>query len=151
MKSVISILVMVLFFTASFIFADDVKNAISEKEFLQVFSGTWVNEDNRGSTYQPQKFVHYSDGKWERYSFLNVDIIEHYGKNTITETWTDSNGDYWCTANMECIPHNVTSYTMKKISNSGNTYEMLLNYLEPIEEWNPDDTYTQHMILYRQE
>jgi hypothetical protein len=150
-KSMTLILVMFFFFTAYFIFADDVKNAISEKEFFQVFSGTWINEDYNGSTYEPQKFVHYSDGKWERYLFLNDDISKCYGTNTIIDTWTDSNGDYWCTANMECTKHNVKSYTMRKISDSGNTHEMLLNYVEPIEEWNPDDTYTLYMIHYRQE
>ena len=41
MKSVTLILVMVLFFMAPFLFAEDVKNAISETEFFEVFSGTW--------------------------------------------------------------------------------------------------------------
>ena len=118
MKSVTLILVMVLLFTASFIFADDVKKAISEKEFLEVFTGTWVNKDH-GGYFEPQKVVYLSEKKWEEYSFLNDDQAEHYGPYTIEEMWMDSNGDIWFKVRLECVAHKGLLLTLGKISNSG--------------------------------
>jgi len=45
--------------------AEDVKNAISEMEFFEVFSGTWVNEDYSGMFNWLQKVVFFpmADGK----------------------------------------------------------------------------------------
>ena len=64
MKLVTLLLVMV-FTMSAFLFAEDVKNAISEMEFFEVFSGTWVNEDYSGMFNWLQKVVFFpmADGK----------------------------------------------------------------------------------------
>jgi len=109
------------------IFADDVKKKISEKEFWNAVSGTWVNTKYFGN--EPgweQKVIIYPDGKTECYQLATDThpwrqgyygtIQGYYG--TITETWTDSEGVIWCKSTMEA---GATRYQLNKIS--GNTWE----------------------------
>ena len=128
------------------------KKAISEAEFLNVYSGTWINEDYDGSMWEPQVWVHYSDGTWDMYSNLGDDFKRCVGVDEIIDTWTDSNGNYWGTTKWECTRHLWKAYTMRKISDSGNTHELLWRMGdEPIEEWDVENEEYKYFVHYRQE
>ena len=124
MKSLTLILVMVVFLIAPFLFADDVENAISEKEFFEVFSGTWVNEDYSGLLlYMRQKVVHYPDGRWEEYDLITDDEYYYYGNYTVDVIWVDSNGDIWFKARSEELVEGINRFVLGKISKSGTVLE----------------------------
>ena len=123
MKSVTLIVVFILFFMSSIGFAEDVKNAISEKEFFQAFSGTWANEDYLGMMYQRQKIINYADGRWEEYTLITDDEYHHYGKYIMDDMWVDSNGDIWFKARRECLVHGSKYFLLGKISKSGTVLE----------------------------
>jgi hypothetical protein len=42
-----------------------VKKAISEEDFFETWSGTWVNTDFAGNAVTPQKFVTHPDGTFD--------------------------------------------------------------------------------------
>ena len=148
MKSVTLILVMVLFFMAPFLFAEDVKNAISEMEFFEVFSGTWVNTDYSGMLYWRQKVVFYPDGRWEEYNLITDDQPEHYGPYTIEEMWTDSNGDIWFKFHWQCLVHGSKYFVLGKISNSGTVLEYVYQGSRYPTEISPIEG--KYNIRYRQ-
>ena len=123
MKSVALVVVLILFFMAPLLFAEDVKNAISEKEFFQVFSGTWVNEDYLGASDQRQKIINYSDGRWEEYNLITDDEYYHHGKYIMDDMWVDSNDDIWYQARSECLVHDTKYFVLGKISNFDTVWE----------------------------
>jgi beta-lactamase regulating signal transducer with metallopeptidase domain len=97
-----------------------------------------------------QKVVFYTDYKWEEYSLVKHDTPQAYGVYTITDTWKDSDGDIWYTGKWG---DNLLGkgYCMGKISDSGNTHEMLWNiFSEPIEYWDLDNKRYYYRIHYRQ-
>ena len=147
MKSVTLILVMVLFFMAPFLFAEDVKNAISEMEFFEVFSGTWVNTDYSGMLYWQQKVVFYPDGRWEEYNFITDDQPDHYGKYTMDDMWVDSNGDIWFKARWEFLVQ--IYFLLGKISNSVTVLEIVYQESRYPTEISPIEG--MYNIRYRQE
>ena len=67
------------------------KKAISDEDFLEVFSGTWINTDIRIN----QKKINYHDGTWEMYGKVNNTIPIFTGKEIILEKWVDSKGTIW--------------------------------------------------------
>ena len=148
MKSVTFIVVIVLSFMTSLLLAEDSKNTISEKEFFQVFSGTWVNEEYIGVTYQRQKLINYSDGRWEEYNFITDDQSDHYGKYTMDDIWVGSNGDIWCKARRECLVHGKY-YLFGKISKSGTVLEYVFQESRYPTEISPIEGH--YNIRYRQE
>lgn len=148
MKSVTLILVMVLFFMAPFLFAEDVKNAISETEFFEVFSGTWVNTDYSGMLYWQQKVVFYPDGRWEEYNFITDDQPDHYGKYTMDDMWVDSNGDIWFKFHWQCLVHGSKYFVLGKISNSGTVLEYVYQGSRYPTEISPIEG--KYNIRYRQ-
>jgi hypothetical protein len=127
------------------------KKAISEEDFLEAFSGIWINTDYefKGDTGSMRKVVWYPDGRWEEYSLETHELPATYGRYTITDMWKDSKGDIWYTANWGGILSK--GYLMGKISDSGNTHEQLFtNFGEPIEEWDLDNKRYYYRIHYRQ-
>ena len=127
------------------------KKAISETDFFEAYSGTWINTDYSGDSWGLQKKIHFPDGRWEEYSLVTLSEWSKHGKDTIGDMWTDSNGDIWYKASWE-DSHNQKGYTMGKISDSGNTLEILFrNFGEPIEEWDLDNIHYHYVIHYRQE
>jgi len=149
MKSVTLILVIVLFFMVPFLFAEDVKNAISEMEFFEVFSGTWINEDYLGKTGYRQKWVLYPDGGWENYNLITDDQRGCYGRYTMDVMWVDSNGDVWFKASMECLVHESKYFVLGKISNSGTVLEQVFQAGRYPTEISPIEGL--YNIRYRQE
>jgi hypothetical protein len=127
------------------------KKTVSETEFFEEYSGTWINKDNNGSTFQPQKMVHFPDGSWEYYSLLTVEQLYARGKDKMLDMWTDSNGDFWYKTRWEEYIYKQEGFTLRKISDSGNTHEMLLHlWGESIDEWDPDNIQYKYVIYYRQ-
>lgn len=128
------------------------KKAISEENFFEAYSGTWINIEYEysGGMGNPQKVVRYPDGRWEDYSLAMHEMQRCWGKDTITDIWKDSNGDIRYKGSWE-NSLNVKGYLMGRISDSGNTHEALLRlWGEPIEEWDPDDIRYRYTIHYRQ-
>jgi hypothetical protein len=125
------------------------KKAISKTDFLEAYSGTWINKDYLGGGGNPQKVVHFPDGKWEGYPLVTSDQRYCHGNDTIIELWTDSKGDIWYTASRVCHAHVTEFFIMGKISDSGNTLETLFGS-KPIEEWDIDNPWYSYAIRYRQ-
>ena len=119
------------------IFAEDVKKKISEKDLWNSLSGTWVNTEYIGAyAWFEQKVIIRPDGKWECYQLTTDTNPSRQGYYlTVTETWTDSDGNVWCKTTEEI---GDTRYQLHKISDSGNTWEFL----------DAPDTYPSEMDKY---
>ena len=127
------------------------KKAISEESFLKTWSGTWVNTDIPGDEYVPQKIICHPDGTHEIYWVATLSQKSCLHKITLIDQWADSEGNIWYKAHTECLYHGAKGYEYGKISDSGNTYE-LIYYIgsEPIEEWEPDNRFYYYCIYHRQ-
>ena len=128
------------------------RKVISDEEFLEVWSGTWINTDYGGDTQA--KIINHPDGIREL--FTSVTSTTKYArkeKSTILEKWQDSDGTIWYRGYWEGISSAVAKgYEMGKISNSGNTWEFLWASEDyPIEEWEPDRFEYNYRIYYRHE
>ena len=55
------------------------RKAISDEDFMEAWSGTWINTDY-GEKRNPQKKVYYSDGRWEEYYLVDNLIKIDWGK-----------------------------------------------------------------------
>ena len=148
MKTRTLIYVSILFSAVTLLFAEDVKRTISETEFFEIFSGTWVNEDYSGVIYWRQKIINYSDGRWEEYNFIKDDQPDHYGKYTMDDIWMDSVGDIWFKAHWECLVHGKY-FLLGKISNSSTVLENVLQESRYPTEISPIGGH--YTIRYRQE
>jgi len=128
------------------------KKAISTEDFYEVFSRTWVNTEYSGFEPRFQKRIHYPDRDWEVYSEITSARPFYVFKGTIIDQWIDSKGAIWYETHWEVIGSwKAKAYEMGKISNFGNTLELLLSYGEkPIEEWEPDNIRYIYLIYYRQ-
>ena len=127
------------------------RKAISEEEFFDAYSGTWINTGYSGEDFfTSQKTVQYPDGRWMLYAKVGLDQCRSYGRETITDMWKDTHEVIWYRATRQ---DNLNTHVslMGKISDSGNTLEQLFQvYGEPIEEWDPDNERYHYMIHYRQ-
>jgi hypothetical protein len=87
---------------------------------------TWINPDNEGrGKYYPAKFVYRSDGTWNKYIYVNEPSNSYGcggGTYTLTDKWTDSEGNIWYKSTWWHTNGN-SGYELVKISNSGETYE----------------------------
>jgi hypothetical protein len=84
---------------------------------------------------------------------LTSTIVGYKEKITILEQWVDSKGTIWYRGHYEAFPpYAHTGYAMGKISDSGNTQEIIFaSESYPIEEWEPDKFEYNYRIYYRQE
>jgi hypothetical protein len=148
MKTRTLIYVIILFSAVTLLFAEDVKRTISETEFFEIFSGTWVNEDYLGGAYYQQKIINYSDGRWELYDFIPDKEYDFYGKYTMDDMWVDSNGDIWFKARWEFLVHGYKYFLLGKISNSVTVLEIVYQESRYPTEINPIEG--MYNIRYRQ-
>jgi len=126
------------------------RKAISDEDFMEAWSGTWINTDY-GEGSNPQKKIYYSDGRWEEYYQVTNEIRCDWGKATILDKWLDSKGNVWYKTHWESFHLGWKGYAMGKISNSGNTLEDIwASESYPIEEWEPDRFEYNYQIYYRQ-
>ena len=154
-RALILILTLVLFVLIVIGSCATRKIAISDEDLVKAYTGTWINEEYDGEEDQGAKIVMFADGTWERYEHLDTDkypvSIINKGRNTILDQWKDSEGNIWFESSWECI-HRAAGYQLTKISDSGNTLEMLFtSYEHRVEEWDPDDIHYTYRIYYRQE
>jgi hypothetical protein len=149
MKARTVIYVSILFLAITILFAEDVKNKISDEDFMEAWSGTWINTDYRGDMWQ--KMINYPDGTAEGFGILTSTIAGLKRKITILE-WLDSKGTIWYRVRWDTFrPSKRTGYEMGKISDSGNTWEYIwAGEDHPIEEWEPDRFEYNYKIYYRQ-
>ncbi len=165
-RTFISILILVLAVLIIAASCATRKKAISDTDFFEAYSGTWINKDYSGGRDEPIKVIHFRDGSWEEYVLRTFArwpgrweeykyvTREHWwdsGKDTMIEMWTDSNGDIFYKASSQCDVHILDKgFKMGKISDSGNTLETLTLYgNKPIEEWDPNVT-RYYYTYYRQ-
>jgi beta-lactamase regulating signal transducer with metallopeptidase domain len=128
------------------------RKAISEEEFFEAYSGTWINTEYSGEdSFYTQKVVLHPDGTRMEYALVTLDTCSWYGKDTITDMWKDPSGVIWYKASWENPAYNAKGYMMGKISGSGNTLEVLsCMWGEPIEKWDTDNIHYHYSIYYRQ-
>ena len=97
--------------------------------------GTWVNMDYKWGR-PPQKLIFKSDGTFE--SFVNADskASTWQGTNLIEKKWKDSEGNVWFKIKWSGN-WGESGYELAKISNSGNTYELVFSNDEYPKEIDP--------------
>ena len=154
-RTLISVLILIM---AILIIAGScatMKKAISDEDFFEVFSGTWVNTEYSGANPRFQKRINYPDGVWEFYRMISDITPREKGKSTIIDKWIDSSGNILYKSHWESklwvFTDPVEGYEMGKISKSGNTLELLYYFGDyPIEKWEPDNIRYIYWIYYRQ-
>jgi hypothetical protein len=92
------------------------------------FYGTWVNTDYAGSSIS-QKIIYKADGTFEIFRTADSKEPNGRGRYLITGKWNDSEGNiiyksHWVGDWSE------EAYQLTRISNSGNTFESALAYVE---------------------
>jgi hypothetical protein len=149
MKTKTLIFMSIFLLAVTFLFAEDVKKEISDEDFMEAWSGTWINTDYGRS--RPQKLIYYPDGRWETFVRVPNTLHDNWGKDIILDKWLDSEGNIWYRAHWESSYFTSKGYAMGKISNSGNTLEVIwASESFPIEEWEPDRFEYTYQIHYRQ-
>jgi hypothetical protein len=124
------------------------KNAISDEELSNTYSGTWINPEVPAEP----KMVYFPDGTWKHYPYIDRDIVCCEGKDILIDKWKDSKGIIWFESSWECLSHGDGGYLLAKMSDSGNTLELLFTTQEHrIEEWDIDRFEYIYRIYYRQE
>ena len=127
------------------------RKAISEENFFETWSGTWVNTEYSGFHDRFQKRISYPDGTWEFYRTIsNTRPFEKF-ESTIIDKWIDPKGDILYKSQWESLTfYGILGYEMGKISNSGHTLELIFSFGdEPIEEWEPDYYRYTYWIYHR--
>jgi len=123
------------------------KKAVSIEEASEIQSGIWVNEHHKLDKIT----VRYPDGRWEIYWDLQQESLAYSGISEIYESWRDSEGVLWYRAHYQDIVGRE-GYYLAKISNSGNTLEIIeTENNQMIEEWKIAIVGHFYTIWYRQE
>jgi len=119
--SFISLTVLALLaFNSSQSYASD-KNAYVAKENEELF-GTWVNEEYNNST-RSAIWEFKADGTWVMYRKTTDEISYEDGTYTITNKWTESNGDVCYKIIWKTDYLARSGYELRCISNSGSSME----------------------------
>ena len=139
-----------LAFDRSQSYASDKKTYVA-KENEELY-GTWVNEDyNSSSKYAI--FEWKADGTFIVYRKTTDEIPFEDGTYTITDKWTESNGDIWYKTTWDIYYFGRSGYMLICISNSGSTLESansFSDYPTQIDQSNKD--YQTYMgIRYRKQ
>ena len=127
------------------------RKVISDEDFMEALSGTWINTDYGGGSLH-QKLINHPDGTREIFGLLTSTTAGDKDKITILYKWVDSKGIIWYRAHWEALPPlSSKGYRIGKISDSGNTFEYIWAGEDyPIEEWEPDRFEYNYRIYYRQ-
>jgi hypothetical protein len=141
MKTKTLILVVVLFFAVSLLFAED---EISVNDIY----GTWVNADyNQKSQYA--KWINLPDGTYEVYNKIMGSEKDSSGKQTITDSWYDEEGNLWIQCIYERETDDTVAYVVYKLSDSGKIRETVWSKVDYPEEMSPIGG--EYSLHYRQE
>jgi hypothetical protein len=126
------------------------KKAVSESGFFETWSGTWVTTDTPISEFTPQKLISHPDGTQKYYSLATNTTSAFTSILTLTDRWADSKGNIWYKAHKRREPCDVTIHEYGKISDSGNTLELLYHAGSiQVEEWDPDNPVYNYVVYYR--
>jgi hypothetical protein len=141
----------ILLFTVTFLFAEDVQREISDEDFIEAFSGTWVNSEYSGGLW-PVKYIIQPNGSWEWHTHETITSISYYGTTSISEKWIDADGNIWYSCRLSCEKCPQDAYEINKISNSGNTRELLFSLSRELtyEDWQTGEFKYNYRIYYRQ-
>jgi hypothetical protein len=124
------------------------KIAISDEELSDAYTGTWINEEAGWGT---PKRVFFPDGTWKEYIGIDTERAFCESEDIIIDKWKDSKGNIFFESSWECLIHGDSGYQLVKISDSGNTLELLFTTHElRVEEWDPDSIFSTYRIWYRQ-
>ena len=122
--------------------------AFSDEDLSNGYTDTWINPE---ATVGEPKMVYFPDGTWKRYLGINTEYFFCEGKDIVIDKWKDPNGTIFFESKWECFSHGNTGYQLAKISDSGNTLELLFTMQERrVEEWDPDSFSYNYRIRYRQ-
>jgi hypothetical protein len=110
------------------------------------YCGTWVNPDYNGNLTKWAKYILKPDGTWMLYSNDSDTAPHRYGAFTITEEWTDSEGNIWFKETGKCQDHYV-HYSLYKLSNSGKSLEFVWSLSDYPAEMDPN--HPHYHIYYR--
>ena len=110
------------------------------------YYGTWINADYNGTT-KLAKLILRPDGTRATYVNDSDTYPSYSGSYTVTERWTDSEGNIWI--KVEALGENihVTSYELYKLSNSGKTLEWVWDLSDYPTEM--DANHRKYHIYYR--
>ena len=121
-------------------------NKTYKKAFKEEVVGTWINPDYENWGDHWAKVVIKPDGMYEAYPNAQ-DTDFAFGKITITDRWTDSEGNiYYKLIHDPFVDEKV--YELWKLSNSRTVCELVWDVLEYPTDINPDDS--GYQIYYRQ-
>jgi hypothetical protein len=122
------------------------RKAISEKDLIEAYTGKWINP--KKGYYKPKRILY--PGKWEEYATIESKKPYCYGDIELMQKWINSKGDIFFEYRFKCMAHGTTGYELVRISDSGNTMEILYTKSEKrVEEWDPDNDYYTYKIYYR--
>jgi len=140
MKTRAFVLTIVLLIAVPLSFADD-------KISIDDIYGTWVNPDyNEKGQYA--KWVDHPDGTYELYSVMDYPEPTYTGKETITGSWYDKEGNLW----VRWTYLNTVGefgYGLYKFSDSGKVRESVWSESDYPDEMSPIGG--NYSIHYRQE
>ena len=127
------------------------KIAITDEDLSNAYTGTWINEEYDDIAGKKPKKVYFPDGTWKRYRNIDSEYFSCEGEDILVDKWKDPNGTIFFESKCECFSHGNTGYQLAKISDSGNTLELLFTMQERrVEEWDPDSFSYNYRIRYRQ-
>ena len=133
-------MIVILLFAVSLLFAED---AISIDDIY----GTWVNADYNEKAPRA-KWIRHNDGTLELYNKVNDNETSYTGKETMTGSWYDEEGNLW-TQSITFFNDGSMSYLLSKYSDSGNVWELVWSEAKYPDEMSPIGG--NYSIYYRQE
>jgi hypothetical protein len=150
----VSILILVLAVLIAIESCATSKKAYVAKEDEELY-GTWVNpEYDRGKPNA--KIVIKPDGTLDAYSLSNSERPIGVSEYTITDKWTDSEGNIWYKIvetffDQKVMQNPDTYYSLSKIDKTGNTLEELWSSIDYPPKFELDNLRYSYYIRYRQE
>ena len=129
------------------------KKTITEGDFLDAWTGTWVNTDIPGGIVIPQKFINHPDGTIDYYPSAVSSNVPFIIEFTLFERWADADGNTWFKAQKkwENDDAKIMVHEYVKINRSGDTYELIYNVgSQQVDDWEPDNPEYNYLIYYRQ-
>ena len=139
MKTRMFVLAIVLILVVSLSFADEIT--------VDDIYGTWVNADYNEKAPRA-KWIRHKNGTLELYNKINDNEPSYTGKETMTGSWHDEEGNLW-TQSITVFNHDSMSYLLSKYSDSGNVWELVWSEAKYPNEMSPIGG--NYSIYYRQE
>jgi hypothetical protein len=139
------------------------KKIIPSSDAMKQFEGVYINTEYSGlDLFHVQKYIIRANGIAEKHSKATVDSFSMNGEYEILESWSDSNGNLYCKADVRWS--DSTAIELWRLDESGNTFEVNSKYFflghEIIHEYpkeieqNPESNIypkLYYCIYYRQE